>query len=525
MVYAWLGRRRVRTKLMLLVGMALIGVLVSAAVGVRGLTAAERDARDLQTSAHLTRTALEADMAHDAIRGDVLRVFVATTSAERAEAAADLTEHTAIMQDRLAVFRTDQAPPAVREAASRVEPTVAEYLRLAGAVVANSGAGPDDGVYPQFTTAFSAVEDELPAVGDALDQHSDEVAAGVAAQRRAATVSVALGAAVAALLLLVIAALVAGSILTPLRAVAGALDGVRDGDLSRRAQVPGSDELAAMASQLNGVIEGLDETIGEVTASAAAVSGATARMAGVSQRISQAAERTTAQAGVTAEAAESVRQNVDTTAVGNEEMGASINEIARSTTEAVQVVGDAVDMARRTNTTMAELGSSSAEIGDVVKVITSIAEQTNLLALNATIEAARAGDAGKGFAVVAGEVKDLAQETAKATQDISLRVEAIQAGTAGAVEAITEITAVISRIDEIQTTIASAVEEQSATASEMARSMGEVSGRTGDITDAIGAIAAAASETSRDAESALADATEVSGMAERLHTLTARFRV
>jgi methyl-accepting chemotaxis protein len=524
MVSAWLGRFKVRTKLTLLVGVAMTGLLVSTVVGIVGLTAAERSARDLQSAAHLTRTALEADMAHDAIRGDVLRVFVATTDAERAEAAADLADHTATMRERLAAFRGDEAPAVVRDAASGVEPTVEEYLRLAAAVVADPGAGPDDGTYPAFTAAFSAVEDELPSVGDALERHADEVAADVAGQRRTATVSLAVTAAVAALLLLAIAWLVARGILTPLREVAGALDGVGAGDLSRRAHVPGSDELAAMATQLNGVIDGLRTTIGEVAASAAAVAGATTRMADVSQRISQAAERTTAQAGVTAEAADAVRQNVHTTAAGNEEMGASINEIARSTTEAVQVVGDAVGMARRTNTTMAELGASSAEIGNVVKVITSIAEQTNLLALNATIEAARAGDAGKGFAVVAGEVKDLAQETAKATQDISRRVEAIQTGTTGAVEAITEITAVISRIDEIQTTIASAVEQQSATASEMARSMGEAAGRTGEITDAIGGIASAASATSRDAESALGTANDISGLAGRLDTLVARFR-
>jgi methyl-accepting chemotaxis protein len=158
---------------------------------------------------------------------------------------------------------------------------------------------------------------------------------------------------------------------------------------------------------------------------------------------------------------------------GSEEMGASIREISQNATEAAQVAGEAVGLAARTSNTMNQLGDSSSEIGDVIRTITAIAEQTNLLALNATIEAARAGESGKGFAVVAAEVKDLAQETARATEDISKRVQAIQADTGGAVEAIEEITRVIGRISDYQTTIASAVEEQTATTAEMNRSVAE----------------------------------------------------
>jgi methyl-accepting chemotaxis protein len=178
-------------------------------------------------------------------------------------------------------------------------------------------------------------------------------------------------------------------------------------------------------------------------------------------------------------------------------MGASIREIAHSANEAARVAAQAVSMVETTNDTVARLGTSSQEIGNVVKVITSIAEQTNLLALNATIEAARAGEAGKGFAVVANEVKELAQETAQATKDIAARVEAIQGDTSGAVEAIGEISTIITSINDYQLTIASAVEEQTATTNEMSRNVAEASTSSSEIATNISGVSGAAATTTQ----------------------------
>ncbi|MBD7952575.1 MULTISPECIES: methyl-accepting chemotaxis protein, partial [Oerskovia] len=208
-------------------------------------------------------------------------------------------------------------------------------------------------------------------------------------------------------------------------------------------------------------------------------------------QFSASSEETAAQSGVVAAAAEQVSQNVRTVAAGAEQMGASIREIAQNSNEAAKVANRATDRAASTNVTVQKLGTSSQEIGDVVKVITSIAEQTNLLALNATIEAARAGEAGKGFAVVASEVKELAQETAKATEDIARRVEAIQDDTSSAVGAIGEIADIIGRINDYQLTIASAVEEQTATTTEMSRGVQESATGASEIAGNITGIATA----------------------------------
>jgi PAS domain S-box-containing protein len=203
-------------------------------------------------------------------------------------------------------------------------------------------------------------------------------------------------------------------------------------------------------------------------------------------------EDTATRANTVAAASEEVAVTVRTVASSVEEMSASIREIARSASQAADVAGHAVASAEETNQTVARLGQSSAEIGNVIKVITSIAQQTNLLALNATIEAARAGEAGKGFAVVANEVKELAKETAKATEEIGQKIESIQRNTNGAVTAIKNIADIIKRISDIQSTIASAVEEQSATTNEISRNVADVANGSTSITENIIAVAQAA---------------------------------
>lgn len=205
-------------------------------------------------------------------------------------------------------------------------------------------------------------------------------------------------------------------------------------------------------------------------------------------------------------------------------MSASIREIAQNATAASRVASQAVTAAKTTNDTVSELGLSSAEIGNVVKVITSIAQQTNLLALNATIEAARAGEAGKGFAVVAGEVKDLAQETARATEDIARRIDAIQLDTGRAMSAIGEISGIIHQIDEFKETIAAAVEEQNATTNEMNRNVTEAAERTGEIAEGITTVAESTRATVEDMTEGQGAAAELGELSRDMLSLVSRFR-
>jgi methyl-accepting chemotaxis protein len=297
------------------------------------------------------------------------------------------------------------------------------------------------------------------------------------------------------------------------------------GDLTQSITVAGEDAVGKMGEGLSEFFTDLRTSLGAIGQTATSVSSSSGDLTNVSQQMSSNAEETSVQANVVSAAAIEVSKNIETVATGTEEMSASIQEISKNANDASRVAQEAVQVAETTTKSISELGVSSAEIGKVIKVITSIAEQTNLLALNATIEAARAGEAGRGFAVVANEVKELAKETATATEDIRDKVEAIQSDTREAVVAIEKIGEIIAQVNEFQTTIASAVEEQTATTNEIGMNVSQASKGASEIAENITGVAQAAKDTSSGATETQTSADNLARLAADLQDLLNQFTV
>jgi methyl-accepting chemotaxis protein len=414
-------------------------------------------------------------------------------------------------RDRLAEIK--QQLPILREtedrAIERAAGNEADAIVLAGNDLA-------DKAIPVNNAIKAALGDMADSLDELLNQNRMALAEEEASLDRtmATTTLVALGAGV------LVAIFLSRTISRSILALLVETEAIAAGDLTRPdMEVSSHDELGDLTVAVNRMSGNLKNMIFSIAEHAAQVAGAGEELNATSQQITANSEETSAQANVVSTAAQQVSQNLQTVATGAEEMGASIKEIAKNATEAARVATGAVRVAETTTATVSKLGDSSTEIGQVIKVITSIAQQTNLLALNATIEAARAGEAGKGFAVVANEVKELAKETAEATEDISRKIEAIQVDTKAAVDAIASISGVIHHLNDISGTIASAVEEQNATTNEMSRNVSDAARGSGEITSNIAGVAQAAESTSQgagDTQKALQQLVETSAQLRRL---------
>jgi methyl-accepting chemotaxis protein len=373
-----------------------------------------------------------------------------------------------------------------------------------------------------FTAAVKALDDDVAFNAESAQNSVKEAATTYSSARLWV-----IGISIASITLgFLIPSSIGRAVSGPVTRMLGMIQEVAGNNLSvEDLEVSSRDEIGEAGEALNRMKNNLRQVVRSIAETAQQVASASEELSITSQQITANSEETSTQAKVVSKASEEVNENLQTVATGSEEMSASIKEIAKNAHESAKVATGAVRVAEDTTQIVGKLGDSSTEIGQVIKVITSIAQQTNLLALNATIEAARAGEAGKGFAVVANEVKELAKQTAKATEDISRKIEAIQGDTKNAVGAISHISEVIKQVNDISNTIATAVGEQNATTNEMSRNVSEAARGSSEITKNISGVAEAAENTAQGANQSNTAAQSLAEMSTKLHQLVSQFNV
>ena len=460
---------------------SLVLLAAVSAVGYWGITSVEQTTIDVGATGSAIRNHIEAGMYNDNTRADVSAIFSQKGDDQQSKAE-EFAEHSKLLGERIRKARKLATDPASQAALDQEIQMTQQYVSQGKSLVDAILHQPDAAVslLGPYLQSYKDLQGKIEITSDLLAKSASDAETGAAKKAAGVTRAMFVMCAVSLLLLLAMGLRISLDISRGLDSFSAQLTVMADSnDLTSRVDQERTDEIGELGRALNRFVENVHSLLVQIMGTAEQLAGASERCATTSEKISSNSEGTSAQANVVSQAAQQVNTNLQSVSTGAAEMTSTIQSIASNAHTAASIASKAVQTAQGANAIVAKLGASSAEIGEVIKVITSIAEQTNLLALNATIEAARAGEAGKGFAVVANEVKELAKQTAKATEDISRKITAIQTDTQGAVEAIGTIGGVISQINDISGTIATAVEEQSATTNEMTRNVADAAKGSG----------------------------------------------
>ena len=522
---------KIKTKLLSLTATGLIFVACVSVTGYWGITSVQKTTIDVAATGAAIRNHVEAGMYKDMTRDDISAVFT-KKGQDRQDSLDNLSVHGKVLAQRVDAARDSVLNPALRTILDEESTLAQKYLNatdaLSQAVTHDSSS--IAAATEQCLALYKELDEKIEDTGDQLEQSAKQTELGATKKAARATHAIFLICGISLLILFLGSFALVRTITRSLQRLTLMIQDIAEGegDVTKRLEtVDGSshDEVGEVSRLFNLFMDKLQEILRGVSAHTCKLATASHELLDASEQITVTSGETAVQSNSVSRATQQVTQNLQSLSTGAGEMTLTIQSIASNANEAAKVASSAVSAAQAANTTVAKLGQSGAEIGIVIKVITSIAQQTNLLALNATIEAARAGEAGKGFAVVANEVKELAKQTALATEDISRKINAIQLDTKDAVTAIGTVSAVINQINNISATIAAAVEQQSATTNEMTRNVSEAASGAGDISRNIGGVTQKADGTLARARESQKAAKELASIAAELSTLMRQFKI